>query len=497
MPTRTLVALSMLAAVLCAQSTLHVPNQYPTIQSAVDAAVAGDTVLVDPGNYVENIDIDKAIEVRSVGGPEVTALAYDVAAPGDVARVREGATLDGFRVHSGFGMGALAPAVVRNCIIENHMDTGLSVVGLIPNFNTGIVVVHDCVIRNNTGMPGVDGQAMYCPFGSGPTCTSPPGPGRTGGVSVFGDAYLINCMIVDNVKGDDGALPYPCQLYQTYAGGVHLAGDDATLIHCTIAGNLGPGVHAGFSGGSLLQSSVVWGNTLWPGQFASWAVESGGERPFFSYCDVQNLHPLYSNRFMTIDADPLFVDAANGDYRLSAGSPCIDASIGEIFSGFYKTDFEGNPRIVGANSDMGADEFVAPLVGTEEGLDLTTTVDGLGAALDAKVALAGAALVAELVNPAGNLAGAQPMLWGQVFLNPPTGIPFMGLHLDPFHIAVFHDGTVNPGPPIGPTPIVFGPAIVPPGLDGLILRLQAFTMTPQAVNGIYASSRAIDHHFVD
>ena len=46
--------------------TIHVPADEPTIQDGLDVAVGGDTVLVAPGTYVENIDfIGKAITVRS------------------------------------------------------------------------------------------------------------------------------------------------------------------------------------------------------------------------------------------------------------------------------------------------------------------------------------------------------------------------------------------------------------------------------------------------
>ncbi len=47
---------------------LHVPADYPTIQSAVDAAGCGDTVLVSPETYLENIVIlgnDKTITLAS------------------------------------------------------------------------------------------------------------------------------------------------------------------------------------------------------------------------------------------------------------------------------------------------------------------------------------------------------------------------------------------------------------------------------------------------
>ena len=45
---------------------LPVPGQYGTIQEAIEAASDGDTVVVAPGRYVENIDFKgKAITVRS------------------------------------------------------------------------------------------------------------------------------------------------------------------------------------------------------------------------------------------------------------------------------------------------------------------------------------------------------------------------------------------------------------------------------------------------
>jgi hypothetical protein len=57
-------------------------------------------------------------------------------------------------------------------------------------------------------------------------------------------------------------------------------------------------------------------------------------------------------------APPLFVDAANGDYREAAGSPTIDAGTNNLLGA---TDFEGNPRTVGAAADIGAFEFVPPV----------------------------------------------------------------------------------------------------------------------------------------
>ena len=56
-------------------ATIVVPDDYPTIQGAIDAAVTGDVVVVRAGIWVENIDLaDKAIKVRSLAGAEHTGI---------------------------------------------------------------------------------------------------------------------------------------------------------------------------------------------------------------------------------------------------------------------------------------------------------------------------------------------------------------------------------------------------------------------------------------
>src|SRR5258708_2632969 len=69
------LVLFSVGAISSPASTIHVPGDQPTIQAGINAASNGDTVLVDPGTYYENIDfLGKAITVTSSGGAAQTII---------------------------------------------------------------------------------------------------------------------------------------------------------------------------------------------------------------------------------------------------------------------------------------------------------------------------------------------------------------------------------------------------------------------------------------
>ncbi|MEW6380782.1 MAG: right-handed parallel beta-helix repeat-containing protein [bacterium] len=112
----------------------HVPAQYPTIQSAVDAAQPGDTVLVQAGTYRENVYIDKLLNLKGVNWPVIDGGGK----PGNVDTVKidslgeQAGRIEGF-VITGGGSGPLAHGLSSwdsSPTICNNQFTG--------NLNNGI-----------------------------------------------------------------------------------------------------------------------------------------------------------------------------------------------------------------------------------------------------------------------------------------------------------------------------------------------------------------------
>jgi pectin methylesterase-like acyl-CoA thioesterase len=69
------IALLLSATLPVAANTIRVPADQSTIQSAIDAASDGETILVSDGTYKENIDFKgKAITLKSVNGPATTII---------------------------------------------------------------------------------------------------------------------------------------------------------------------------------------------------------------------------------------------------------------------------------------------------------------------------------------------------------------------------------------------------------------------------------------
>src|SRR5690242_1426354 len=85
---------------------LQVPQEYPTIQAAVDAAKAGDLVLVDKGTYKEAVDVTTA---------DITIRGAD----------RNQVILDGgFELENGVRVLDTDGVVVENMTARNYLSNG-------------------------------------------------------------------------------------------------------------------------------------------------------------------------------------------------------------------------------------------------------------------------------------------------------------------------------------------------------------------------------------
>jgi len=114
----------------------NVPAEYPTIQTAVDAADPGDDIIVQKGVYKENIIIDKGVDLIGVEWPEIDGGSKE----GDVNTIMipylgdKAGRIEGFIITGG-GSGPMghginawdsAPTIANNKVLRNgHVAIGV------------------------------------------------------------------------------------------------------------------------------------------------------------------------------------------------------------------------------------------------------------------------------------------------------------------------------------------------------------------------------------
>ncbi|MBS4058539.1 MAG: T9SS type A sorting domain-containing protein [Bacteroidales bacterium] len=164
-------ALAMLLALLWLPSgaqTITVKQDgtgmFTAIQDAIDAAVSGDTILVWPGTYYENLDFnEKSLTLGSLtlttgnisyrdqtiidGGHSSSCVLIEGQYGQNIAFAINGFTIqNGYRTYGGGFLLDYAVGEISNCIIQDNIGTkggaGLSVVGVDLFFS-------NCIIRNN------------------------------------------------------------------------------------------------------------------------------------------------------------------------------------------------------------------------------------------------------------------------------------------------------------------------------------------------------------
>jgi hypothetical protein len=391
-------SLLLLCSATAAQAAvIRVPADQSTIQLAINASVNGDTVQVAPGTYVENLNfLGKAIRVTSEQGPQVTIIDGNQNGSVVVFVSGEGpqSLLSGFTIRNGnaaFG-GAYrgggirvqnsSPTIAGNVITSNSAGDGGG--GISSSF--GSPVIQGNMIMNNRQIPGWSGgtggggvsivgassaqllnNAIYgnswatangggvSLFAAGtPTIknniiTNNSAGSQGGGISMSNqsDAAIIQNVIAGNSAGSGGGIYW---LVPSGARG-------PLVVNNTITGNHGPQGSAVFADG--FDGQVLLINNILVAAAAQSAVTCGNfdaSVPAFQFNDVVALSgSAYAGTCANqtglngnISADPIFRDAAAGDYHLLNGSPAIDAGTSNQAP---STDLDGIGRPADGNSD--------------------------------------------------------------------------------------------------------------------------------------------------
>jgi parallel beta-helix repeat protein len=320
--------------------TLEVPNQFLTIQEAIDTAKPGDTILVASGVYRlsrGNITVaEKSITLKSSFGAKKTIIEGRGSDPVITFVEDSHSVIDGFTITS----------------INDTNTTAVRGGGIYCAPSSSPSIINNII----TGNSAVFGAGIYCADSATPTITNNVISGNNassagGGIFAFkASPNIANNRIMENQASNAGCgfASYKgspritnsiiWNNKATSGGGISCHKSSSSIVNVTITGNV-----AGYGGGIFFDrgSMTITNNILWANKDDLYSgLFNTDSRPNHTDVGDRDFWGINGN----ISADPQFMDPENGDFRLRSGSPCIDA---------------GNPDPIyndtdGSRNDMGA-----------------------------------------------------------------------------------------------------------------------------------------------
>lgn len=339
----------------------------PSIRAAVVAAAEGDTVLLSdgvfrgPGNRGIYL-ADKNLIFRSENDASRTmidcqhqdrALTFAGAAITSDTRI-QGITFTRGKAQAGGAIYSIMGSypTIEDCVFtycEGSSSGGavLYQASLVPVFGS----IRNCVFLRNTS---IEGGAIWGHQVLIDRCYFERNEGSKGGA--------VRMWIFGSVRNST----FFANGLSFGAGGAIALSGTVTVDHCTIVGNqanIGGGLAFDPDPVNVISNTILWGNTAVFGGAQAWStVFVGGQNATFDHCLIEagslGIGGTGNQIFFgLLEEDPLFLNEAEGDLRLQAGSPAIDAGSPTFLSVVNEGDAENQPRVNEGRTDMGSDEY--------------------------------------------------------------------------------------------------------------------------------------------
>ena len=380
---------------------LNVPAQHTTIQAALDNALAGDTILVQPGTYTENITWPAVNGIKLISAGDSSNTIIDGNSSGRVIYFPSGGGIDtttiikGFTITNGlstsswYGAGiyiqSSSPLITEVAITNNIVTDTRS-------YGAGVSTSNSDAIFRNVSISGNIAKSTGRNYGGGLYASSSNlmlenveitnnildtiSRSYGGGIYVTSSSnFTMKNVYITNNKVYGTSFTYAGGIYiddantnmenvliasnylykasgTMYGGGIFILGDSTiNITNTTIAGNYGSSTSingSGISSFSTAGSINLTNSILWNDQ--STMSETYGVTINATYSDIRGGLAGTGN----IDTLPGFVSSS--DFHLTNTSPCVNQG---TIVGATSHDIEGTIR--DAFPDMGAYERVNPV----------------------------------------------------------------------------------------------------------------------------------------